>query len=124
MNNEENEFLAGLNQADQSFEENENLFGQEPEVKEEVVDEEFGSSFTSALLKLGETDIPQAMASSSILIEKCLINCVNTDAADLNTILVFNPPISLAPRLRHNSSGWMDRSATVTIFSQNELSPS
>lgn len=40
MNNEENEFLAGLNEADQSFNENENLFGQEPEVKEEVVDEE------------------------------------------------------------------------------------
>ena len=40
MNNEENEFLAGLNQADQSFEENNDLFGEKPEVQEEVVDEE------------------------------------------------------------------------------------
>lgn len=40
MNNEENEFLAGLNQAEQSFNENENLFGEEPEKVEDVGEEE------------------------------------------------------------------------------------
>lgn len=39
MNNEENEFLQGLNQADQQFEENESLFGEEPK-KEEAEEEE------------------------------------------------------------------------------------
>lgn len=34
MNNEENEFLAGLNQSEQPFEENENLFGEQPAVEE------------------------------------------------------------------------------------------
>ena len=40
MNNEENEFLSGLNQAEQSFEENENLFGEQPVVQEEAEEEE------------------------------------------------------------------------------------
>lgn len=39
MNNEENEFLQGLNQADQQFEENESLFGEQPP-KEEAEEEE------------------------------------------------------------------------------------
>lgn len=38
MNNEENEFLQGLNQADQQFEEPESVFGEKP--KEEEVEEE------------------------------------------------------------------------------------
>ncbi len=40
MNNEENEFLAGLNQSEQPFEENENLFGEQPAVEKEAEEEE------------------------------------------------------------------------------------